>query len=139
MADLREATREPRRYIAVGIACAAIHNAIVIACDALAVHYAIALVISFLVLLPLGYALHSVYTFERDLGPMRFLRFAGGLLTGFPINLALMALLISGLGLGVPIATLLCTGMLFLWNYLSARWAILQDKAWRPAGFKRTG
>jgi len=123
--DLAAPMRHVRRYTVIGLICAAIHNAIMFASNAVGMHYAIALVISFLALVPIGYALHSVYTFGRDLTPMRFLRFAGGQLTGVSINFALMVLFISGVGLGVPVATLLCTGLLFLWNYFSARWAIL--------------
>lgn len=125
MVDLVASTRPVRRYIVIGLICATIHNAIMFACDAIGVHYTIAMVISFSVVAPISYGLHSFYTFERDLTRMRFLRFAGGLFMGFPINLVLMALLISGIGLGVPVATLLCTGLLFLWNYFAARWAIL--------------
>jgi len=115
-----------RRYTLVGLICAAIHNGIMFACNAIGVHYLIAIIISFLFLAPIGYGLHSFYTFEHDLAPMRFLRFASGLLIGIPINFVLMGLLISVIGLGVSVATLLCTGLLFLWNFLSARWAILR-------------
>ncbi len=108
----------------VGLLCAAIHNGVMFGCNALGVQYIVALVISFLILAPTGYTLHSLFTFERGLMPMRFVRFAGGMLAGFPINLVLMVLLVSVLGLSVPIATVLCTGMLFAWNYLAARWAI---------------
>lgn len=125
MADLADATRHPRRYMMVGLACAVIHNAVMFGSDRLGVHYIAALVISFVILLPTGYALHSLFTFERDMAPVRFLRFAGGLLAGFPINFVLMVLLVSVLGLNVPLATLLCTGLLFIWNYVAARWAIL--------------
>lgn len=111
------------------------HNAILFTCNALGVHYIIALLFSVLILAPIGYALHSFYTFERDMEPIRFMRFTGGLIAAFPLNLALMMVLVSGIGLGVPLATLLCTGLLFLWNYLSARWAILlrRDRRASPA------
>lgn len=125
MLDLNAATRHPRRYMVAGLICATIHNGIMLASDAAGVHYIAALVVSFVVLTPTGYMLQSFYTFERNLEPRRFLRFSGGMLAGFPLNFLLMALLISGIGLDVPVATLLCTGLLFLWNFMCARWAIL--------------
>lgn len=129
VADLVAATRRPRRYMLVGLICAAIYNAIIIAGDMLGIHYMITLVVSVLILAPTAYTLHSLFTFERGMERMLFLRFAGAMLAAFPINFALMVLLVSGLGLRVPVATLLCTGLLFGWNYLSARWAIVPRRA----------
>lgn len=125
MTDLATATRHPRRYLVIGLVCAGIHNLLMLATTMAGIHYLPALVVSFLVLAPTAYGLHSRYTFERALGWDRFARFAGGLLVGFPINLVLMVVLVSGLDLPVPTATLIATVILFAWNYLSARWAIL--------------
>ena len=124
MADFVTATRQPRRYMIVGLVCAAIHNGLMIASSSFGVQYIIALAISFLILTPTAYMLHSLFTFELGIAPVRFLRFTGGLLTGTAINLALMILFVSVMELKVPIATFVCTGLLFLWNYISARWAI---------------
>lgn len=96
-----------------------------LATNAAGIHYMLGLIVSFVVLAPTGYALHSRYTFGREMELGRFVRFAGGLLAGFPINLVLMIIFVSGLKMSVPIATLVATILLFVWNYLSARWAIL--------------
>lgn len=125
MIDIAAGTRRPRRYIAVGVVCAGFHNLIMFATDAIGIHYIPALVMSSLILLPTAYALHSRYTFEREVGPVRFVRFAGGMLAAFPINLVVMVVLVSGLRLPVPVATLIATAVLFVWNYVAARWAIL--------------
>lgn len=125
MADIESLTRHPRRYLVVGVVCAAVHNGIMFGMDRLGAHYVASLVLSFAVLAPLGYFLHSIYTFAREVQPIRFVRFATGLLAGFPINLVLMVLFVSVLGLGVPLATFVCTALLFIWNFASARWAIL--------------
>ena len=124
MADIEALTKQPRRYMVVGIACAFVHNLIMFGMDRLGVHYLASLVLSFAVLAPFGYFLHSIYTFDREIRPVRFVRFATGLLAGFPINLVLMVLFVSAVELSVPLATLICTGLLFVWNFLSARWAI---------------
>lgn len=131
MPDLVDATRQPRRYLLVGVACAALHNAVMFGCDWIGINYLAALVISFAVLVPTGYVLHSLYTFERGISPRQFMRFTAGMLAGFAINLVLMIVLVSGIGLGVPPATLLATGLLFVWNFVSARWAILLHRGTR--------
>jgi putative flippase GtrA len=125
MSRIAAATRHPRRYLAIGLLCAGIHNAVMLAVDAIGIHYMLGLVISFALLAPTAYALHSFYTFNRAMGRDRFVRFAGGMLAGFPMNFGLMIVLVSGLELAVPLATLIATILMFAWNYLAARWAIL--------------
>ncbi len=125
MPDIAARTQRPRRYLLVGLTCAAIHNLIMFATDWAGIHYLAGLVISFLVLAPAGYLLHSLYTFEKAVEPQRFLRFSATLLAGFPLNLVLMALFVSVVHLSVPTATAICTALLFLWNFVAARWAIV--------------
>jgi putative flippase GtrA len=76
----------------------------------------------------LGYLLHSRFTFREQL--LRgFLRFASGVAAGLPLSLLSMAILCTGLGLPVVIAAPVATITLFLWNYASAHWTILDR--WR--------
>ena len=124
MADLLRATARPRRYLLVGLFCAGLHNAVMIAADMAGMHYTAGVVISMIVTGLVGYTLHSLYTFERGLAGVRLLRFLGGLLAGLPITLALMSLLCDGIGLPVPIAAPVTTVALFFFNYVWARWAI---------------
>lgn len=125
MADLMRATAHPRRYLVVGLSCAGLHNVVMIAADMAGIHYTVALVISLVITGLAGYALHSLYTFERALTGARLMRFASGLAMGFVINFALMFVLCDGLGLSVPIATPVATVALFFFNFVAARWAIL--------------
>jgi len=131
LVDLVATTRRPRRYLLVGLTCATLHNGFMFASNGLGMPYVPALALSFLLQAPTGYTLHSLFTFERSLTPGGLLRFTAGLLTGFWINLALMVMLVSGTGMKVPVATVLCTGIMFVWNYLSARWAIAVQTATR--------
>jgi putative flippase GtrA len=48
-----------------------------------------------------------------------------GAVSGFVISAALMALLCSGFGMPVAVATPIATLLLFVWNFALARWAIL--------------
>jgi hypothetical protein len=67
-------------------------------------HYAPMTVLSFGVMTPLGYLLHSHFTFREKLSSRGFLRFASGGAAGFPLSLLSMAILCTGLGLSVLIA-----------------------------------
>lgn len=113
------------RYTLVGAVCATAHNVIMIAADQVGVHYLLGTVISFLAVTPLGYLLHSRFTFAEPLRFKAFTRFVGGVATAFPISVAMMAILCSGLGFSVAIATPIATIALFFWNFAAAHWAIL--------------
>lgn len=115
----------PARYVVVGAICAAMHNVIMIGGDWLGAHYLPMNFVSFALVTPLGYWLHSDFTFHGTLSLRGFLRFAAGVAAGFPISLLVMAILCSGLGLPVIIAAPVATLVLFIWNYASAHWAIL--------------
>ncbi len=117
--------RQSSRYLAGGVACALLHNVIMIAASAYGVPYPLGLVLSFLVTTPIGYAIHSAYTFEAACSARRLQRFMAGAASGFAVSAALMVLFCSGLGMPVAIATPIATVLLFIWNFALARWAIL--------------
>lgn len=115
----------PARYLVVGATCAVANNVLMIVGDWAGVHYAPMTLIATLLVIPLGYLLHSGFTFgERPSWPA-FFRFASGIAVGFPISLATFALLCSGFRLPMVIAAPIATVILFVWNYASSRWAIL--------------
>lgn len=115
----------PARYVVVGAICAAMHNFIMIGGDWLGAHYLPMSFVSFALVTPVGYWLHSDFTFGGKLSFRNFLRFAAGVAAGFPLSLLVMAILCTGLGLPVIIAAPVATAVLFVWNYASAHWAIL--------------
>lgn len=121
------------RYTLVGAVCAIAHNAIMIAADQVGIHYLPGTVISFLAVTPLGYVLHSRFTFAEPLRVKAFTRFVGGVATAYPISVAMMAVLCSGFGLSVAIATPIATVALFVWNFVAAHWAILPRLHLYPA------
>ena len=115
----------PARYLVVGAICAAAHNLVMIAGDALGGHYLPLSFLSFALVTPLGYALHTAFTFREPRSVSSFLRFASGVAAGFPISLAAMAFFCSLLQLPVVVAAPAATLVLLVWNYASAHWAIL--------------
>ena len=118
-----------RRYLTVGALCAAIHNVIMIGADLAGLHYVLGTLISFVVLTPLGYGLHSRFTFHKPISLTGFLRFAAGIAAAYPLSLGLMVLFCTGFGWPVLVAAPLTTVLLIAYNYVSAHWAIV--RRWR--------
>jgi putative flippase GtrA len=114
-----------RRYAMVGAACAVMNNILLIAGDTLGVHYMVSTVLAFSIVTPSAYLLHAAYTFGEARSWTALWRFSAGLAFGFPIFFLVMALLCSGLRLPMIMAAPLATLILFVWNYVSARWAIV--------------
>jgi putative flippase GtrA len=112
------------RYAIVGAICALTYNAVMILGDLAGGHYGPMTILSFGIVTPLGYLMHSSFTFKERPSLRGFLRFASGVAAGFPLSLLSMAILCTGLGLPVVIAAPIATITLFLWNYASAHWAI---------------
>jgi putative flippase GtrA len=115
----------PTRYVVVGAICAAVQNAVLILGDRAGIHYLVTSFASIAVVTPLGYWLHSDFTFAEKLSLRAFLRFAAGIVAAIPVFLLTMATLCSVLGLPMIIAAPIGTVVLFAWNYLAAHWAIL--------------
>jgi putative flippase GtrA len=121
--------RQSGRYFCGGAICAFLHNALVIGLASVGVLYPVALVVSFCITTPIGYLFHSAVTFGEPRSWGRLMRFVGGSLAGFCWSAALMIGMHGGLGLPVVVATPLATAALFVWNFASARWAIVRSTA----------
>ena len=113
------------RYTLIGLVWALCNYAIILGVDALGGHYMLALLIAFLVVTPVGYVLHSWFTFAEPLRWKSFIRFAAGVASAYPLAVLSMVVLCSGFKLGVAIATPIATAVVFLWNFTAAHWAIL--------------
>jgi putative flippase GtrA len=119
--------RQSGRYLWGGAICAILHNALVIGLASGGVAYPVALVVSFCITTPIGYLFHSAVTFSEPRSWGRLMRFVGGSSAGFGWSAALMIGMHGGLGLPVAVATPVATVALFLWNFASARWAIVRS------------
>jgi putative flippase GtrA len=113
------------RYLAGGVFCAVLHNVIVIAVTQSGIGYPVALIVSFCITTPVGYVIHSAFTFGAARSLDRLRRFLLASVAGFFGSAALMVVLCTGLRVPVIVATPVATVILFLWNFTSARWAIL--------------
>jgi putative flippase GtrA len=113
------------RFFLVSLACALLHNAILIAGDWGGLHYVVSTVISFAVVVCAGYWLHGAWTFPRaERGGMSFARYALSMSANLPLFVAGMFLSVDLAGLPVAIAAPLVTVLLWLFNFLATRWAL---------------
>lgn len=113
------------RFFTVGLACAALHNAIMIGGDWAGLHYVVSSFISFGVVVLFGYWLHSGWTFPgAERGGMSFARYAFTMALNLPLSLAGMFVFVDLAGLGVPLAAPLVTVLLAAFNFAGGRWAL---------------
>jgi putative flippase GtrA len=113
------------RYTLIGAICALSNYAIMLSVDFLGGHYLLGTVIAFIIVTPMAYVLHSLFTFAEPFRLKAFMRFVGGVASAYPVATALMIILCSGLRLSVAIATPIATVAMFAWNFGAAHWSIL--------------
>ena len=116
--------KRPVRYLIVGVFCAAVHNLIVIGSSVFGVHYVISTLISYVVVVLIGFFSHTYFTFAQTMSVPSFLRYAAAMIMNYPLSILTMFLLVDIAGLSVPIASPLSTVILVGWNYFASRWAI---------------
>lgn len=113
------------RFYSVGLACAFLHNAIMIGGDRLGLHYVASNLISFCVVVAVGYLLHSGWTFpSAERSHASFTRYALGMAANLPLSLAGMFFLVGLAGLPVSFAAPVVTALLAAFNYFAGRWAL---------------
>jgi putative flippase GtrA len=113
------------RFYTVGLLCALLHNAIMIGGDWLGVHYLGSSLVSFAIVVPSGYWLHSSWTFPgAQRGGMSLARYALAMALNLPLSLAGMFVLVDLAGFGVPVAAPAVTVMLAAFNFVGGRWAL---------------
>ncbi len=115
-------------YVGIGGGCALFNNAIAVIGDCAGVNYLATTVSGIVLVTPLAFVLHSLFTFCSPLSLQGFLRFALGIATGSLLSLILMVVLCNWLSMRASLAMPLVTVMLFVWNFFSARWAILRPR-----------
>lgn len=113
------------RYVAVALLSALVGNAILIGGDAAGIAYPVLVLVSWFVTGTLAYALHAGITFQAGLAAGSWLRFMAGNALSVPAWI-----LVVGFGkmMGWPMAVSapVATVVMFAYNYLNARLAILR-------------
>ena len=118
-------SRHSYRYIAVALISAVIGNAILIGGDAAKIAYPLLVLVSWFVTGTLAYALHAMFTFQAGLAAGSWLRFMAGNALSVP---AWMVVVGFGKMMGWPMAVSapVATLVMFAYNYINARLAILR-------------
>ena len=114
------------RYLAVALACAILNNLVLIGLDRFGVHYVVSSLISFVVVVSVGYSLHSWFTFRVRRGVLTFALYVIALAANFPLQLFLLYLTVDLARLPMVIASPLATLILFGWNFFATRWALVR-------------
>jgi putative flippase GtrA len=112
------------RYLAVGVACALLYNAIVIAGDRIGLHYAWSLLISFAIVVVLGYRLHTGWTFPGAAREASFVRYTFMASFNYPLMVAGLFVFVDLLSVPVPVAMPIVTVLLAAVNFFGSRWAL---------------
>ena len=108
-------------YVGVGGGCALFNNAIAVIGDCAGANYLATTVLAIVLVTPLAFVLHSLFTFGSSPSLQGFLRFALGTATGSLLSLTLMTVLCSWLSMRASLAMPLATVLLFVWNFFKAR------------------
>lgn len=114
------------RYTLVGLCCALANYAIMLIVTAKGGHYLVGTVFAFIIVTPVGYALHCRFTFAEPFRRKAFMRFVGGVASAYPISTGLLAFLCTGLSFSVAVAWPIVTAAIFAWNFTAAHWSIFQ-------------
>jgi putative flippase GtrA len=113
------------RFLGVGLACALLHNVIMIGGDFAGWHYVVSSLVSLAVVAVFGYALHTRWTFPgAERGHASFARYAVTVSANYPLSLAGLYVFVDLFGVPVPVAAPAVTALLFLFNWIANRWAL---------------
>lgn len=128
------------RFILIGGVCALLNNILVIGLSHCGIHYLGATLLAFGPVLVVGYALHTVFTFEAPASWLSFGRYALAMAANYPIWIVALYTFCDLLGFSVTIAAPVTTTLVMLWNYSSARWALFvapsADSATTPSSIE---
>jgi len=112
------------RYTIVGLICAVVHTAIVAAAGHRHLHYMFGCLLSYCVVVVLGFALHTAFTFRSPPTNAAFRRYAMSMAANYPLMLVLLFVMCDLVGLPTISAAPIATVLLFIWNFVATRWAV---------------
>ncbi len=121
----------PLRYGMVAGVCFVLGSVLIPAFAALGLHYAVATILAFAIVTVVGFACHCRWTFQVERSIDGFLRYAGAMLLNLPLTIILIGLAHDGLGWSIAWSAPLASLVLFSWNFLAVRWAVLRTSRGR--------
>jgi putative flippase GtrA len=114
------------RFLLIGGLCAALNNTLVIGLVWAGFHPLAASLLAFLPVLAVGFALHSLLTFQAAMSKAAFLRYALAMATNLPAWSASLFILCDLLGAPIAYATPATTAVLIAWSFAATRWALIK-------------
>jgi len=117
------------RFLLFSALCAALNNALVISFVWAGLGPLAASLLAFPPVLAVGFALHSLLTFETTMSMAAFWRYALAMAMNFPAWSASLFILCDLLGAPIAFAAPATTLLLVAWNFRSARWALKRPKS----------
>lgn len=116
-----------QRYLAGAVLCALVNNVVLIAGDWFSLLLTANVLAAWLAGSLTGYFWHSAITYRSPRSLAGLLRFLTGTLLGIPLAWLVLFVLRDLLGLPMWLASPVMTLVLFLYNYLNARLAIVRS------------
>lgn len=113
------------RFVFVGAVCAALTNILVIGLVGCGIHYFFSTALAFVPVLCVGYALHTKLTFNSSASWPSFIRYTLAMLMNYPIWIISLYVLFDLFDVSISLAAPTTTALVFSWNFISSRWALL--------------
>lgn len=111
-------------YLSVSASCFLGHNLVMIVAERLYAALWLAVLLSFVITVAIGYILHSVFTFKQPLSLRAFGRYTLGMLLNIPLAYATTWFWYHWLEFPMPAAAPLASLCMIALNFLLSRWAI---------------
>jgi hypothetical protein len=115
------------RYLGVAAICAVVSNILLISIVNAGLGYLSATALTLFPMFFIGYGLHAGVTFKTKPSFIAFLRYCFTMLAAVPLWVAIIFVLYDVIKLPIVIASPVGTVIVFLWNYVSTHWALLQS------------
>jgi putative flippase GtrA len=116
-------------YVTVSVVCVLFNNVLLIWLDRLSVYYAVSVIISAAVMIPLSFVLHSRFTFAVEPSALSFWRYASVQIVNTPAAWLLLLIIHDKGGVPMIYAAPIVTFILFVWNFAGSGWAMLAGGA----------
>lgn len=116
--------RKACRYGAVSLVCFIINNLLLIGLDFLGQPLWVSLLISAAIMIVLGFALQSTFTFAVPMRSSAFVRYAVMMLPNVPAAYVLLWMLNEQLSLAMYYAAPVTTALMVIWNFAGSAWAL---------------
>ncbi len=121
------------RFVLVGGTCAFLNNVLFISFAHYGFENIAAALLAFGPTACAGYALHTIFTFQTSVSWFGFALYTLSMAANFPIWITALYMLCDLFGASVVIAAPASTGLVFLWNIMSAKWTfVVASEPLRP-------